>query len=338
MLDAQSFSFQPSFQVANFPTGCPAASKGDAGLAVGDFNADGVPDVAIVCNAQQQISMLLGKRDGTFRAPVMTFVNDVPVRLINNGIGIEEGVIFPIDVNGDGKTDLVYSSSGPTIILQQSVTTSVASGTVTVLLSQGDGTFAPPNTVATNLAYLIWGAADLDGDGVSDLVLTSLFQTGFAVMLGKRDGTFSTPIVYSMPAGQDPTATVVAMADFNRGGKPDIITKGNFFVVSSWKNQGNGSFSPPVTVASAVDTLAQALVGDFDGDGKLDLGLNGFFTGFYVLPGKGDGTFQSPKFPQNIRPNRLVALDVNGDGRLDLAQQQGSGVAGSQTLYIAVHQ
>jgi len=149
LLHAQSSSFQPSFQVTKFPTGCPS-NAAPVQVLTGDFNGDHITDLVIACGANptaysiDQFSVLLGKGDGTFQAPIVTSIAGTPVHIYTTGLP----PITAMDVNGDGKTDLVFSATGPVITISSTPNETVtgASWTVTVLLSQGNGTFAPPNT------------------------------------------------------------------------------------------------------------------------------------------------------------------------------------------------
>ncbi len=313
-LHAQSSSFQPSFQVTQFPTGCPSSSA-SAFAITGDFNGDHIPDLAIGCttryqNVFSQISVLLGKGDGTFQPPVVTALNETVV-----------GQFVAVDVNRDGKADLVYGT----------VTESDQAFQVRMLLSKGDGTFAPPNAIEKGLLpYSVLGAADLNGDGIADLILDDAPGRGFTVMFGKGDGTFATPTLFSA-SGTSP----VAIADFNGDGKPDVITT-DYLSFWIWLNKGDGTFKPPALVASANSSAITTLVGDFNGDGKLDLAVNsgGPYAGaLIVILGNGDGTFQAPKSSLNLYNTNLFALDLNQDGRTDLAQANGN--AGAVIFYLA---
>lgn len=218
-LYAQSSSFQPSFQITQFPTGCPSSTASAIAIA-GDFNGDHITDLVVGCITSDQgffsqISVLLGKGDGTFQPPVVTAINTTITSALPE--------IMAADVNGDGKVDLVFSDGNFRVI---------------VLLSNGDGTFALPNTLETSLSYYsVYRVADLRGNGITDIILTSAVQAGFAVTLGKGDGTFGPPTIYSLPSGQ--VADPVAIADFNGDGKPDVITT-DYVSFSIWLNKGDG--------------------------------------------------------------------------------------------------
>lgn len=170
-------TFQPSFQETDFQTGC-----GDV-LSAGDFNGDGNPDFLVLCAAASQVYVYLGKGDGTFQAPVMTSFAQVPI--------FTGDQMVTADVNADGKTDLVYSGFGPAIKHPDcGAGTTTGTFTLTVMLSNGDGTFSPPNTVVPALDQTVSAAADLNGDGIPDLVVDGGEVVGPpGILLGKGESS-----------------------------------------------------------------------------------------------------------------------------------------------------
>jgi hypothetical protein len=186
---------------------------------------------------------------------------------------------------------------------------------------------------------------DFNGDGKPDLLIQ-----GGAILVFNDDGTFSR----KGSGGRESIA--VAVADFNRDGKLDMVMvqQGFFNPSSSWPSSvhvslGNwgGSFSdqpndyPLGGLPDAVPTSELIAVGDFNGDGNLDLAVvntqNLQYLGIYfpqwgestdgsvsVLLGNGDGTFQPHiDFPAGHLPTSLVAGDFNRDGKTDLAVVRG---------------
>jgi hypothetical protein len=181
---AAQTSFQPSFQSSVLSVPCAYQ------IIVGDFNGDKVPDIAAWCLSQKEVYVLLGNVDGTFKPFVMTSFASADI----NSDTPSDYLMVAADLNGDGKTDLVYTGYGPHITIKNPDGTGYSgpSSTVVVLLANGDGTFAPPNTVATSLTGFVVGAADLNGDGIPGLVLDGgIYFDGLEVMFGQGDGTFS---------------------------------------------------------------------------------------------------------------------------------------------------
>ena len=163
-----------------------------------------------------------------------------------------------------------------------------------------------PSFVASTLA------ADFNEDGRPDLIgAGSMLQVAF----GAGDGTFGTPQSLGLQARP------LAVGDFNGDGHLDLVITG----VSILSGRGDGTFRAPRVVDSTVSfpddflIFSQAVVGDFNGDGKLDMAL--VDRGVVVIyPGRGDLTFDTRvQLVTADGPNSVVAADFNGDGRLDLA-------------------
>jgi len=128
------------------------------------------------------------------------------------------------------------------------------------------------------------------------------------------------------------------VADFDGDGKPDIIIpSGGAIAVLLGKNIGSSNAPVTYFASAPINWLA---VGDFNGDGLLDLAASG--GGIVILLGKGDGSFRTPVSVMPPGPTRLiVSADLDGDGILDLAFQFGGGLQtmrgrGDGTFYPAV--
>jgi hypothetical protein len=118
-----------------------------------------------------------------------------------------------------------------------------------------------------------------------------------------------------IPTGSAPQQ--VAVADFNRDGKPDIVVA-NGGSVSILLGNGDGTFRAPIT--TTVNAFPRALaVGDLNGDGIPDVVINDYVNGgLYIFLGKGDGTFEAPTFT-SVGGNGIAIGDFNGDGKADIA-------------------
>jgi uncharacterized protein (DUF2141 family) len=154
-------------------------------------------------------------------------------------------------------------------------------------------------------------SSDFNGDGKLDVA-------GFNfVMLGNGDGTFQPPITISTLGGPR------VVADVNNDHIPDLITfgeYGGFLVV--WLGNGDGTFRLAGSFNTGQGGPTYATVGDFNGDGNLDVAVvnEGNTGNVAILLGNGDGTFQSPiNYPTTQTFTWFVLTgDFNGDGKLDL--------------------
>lgn len=208
-------------------------------IAVGNFNADARPDLAVSTGAG--VAMHLNNGDGTFATPV----------LYGGAISVLWTVVA--DFNRDGIADLGLAISG---------------GTVGVMLGNGNGTFQSAVTTSVTQGVAI-AAGNLNGDDNPDLaVATSGVGSLMTVLLGNGLGGFGAPATYAGAASPQN----VAIADFNGDGKPDIVSTGiaaastNAFV---YQNNGDGTFQPGVAIATIANTF-RAAAGDLSGDGLPD--------------------------------------------------------------------
>ena len=235
--------------------------------------------------------------------------------------GFYASSIAVADLNGDGKPDLVVTNVG--------CCGNSATGSIGVLLGNGDGTFQTAVTYSSGgYGALSVVVADVNGDGKPDVVVANDCITVndcsnglVAVLLGNGNGTFQTPVTFSS-GGFD--AGSVAVADVNGDGRLDLIvsnqcdfscTKGSIGVLLG---NGKGSFQTVTTYSSGGRVAGQVTVKDVNGDGKPDLLVANPLDGTTgVLLGNGDGTFQ-PVVTYNSGGSSVVAADVNGDGKPDL--------------------
>ncbi len=256
--------------------------SGPAPMAVGDFNGDGKPDIAVANENSNTVSVLLGNSDGTFQSAHSLVVGTDPESL---AVG---------DFNGDGKPDIAVANA--------------SSNTVSVLLGNGDGTFQSAQSLNVGNRPVGLTAADFNGDRKPDLVLTNALDNTVSVLLGNGDGTFR--ITQYPTGGIYPSSVVVG--DFNGDGKADLADNGGVLL-----GNGNGTFQSASGTYFGFGDAESLAIADFNGDGKPDLLAT--YSNYYanLLLGNGDGQFQSTDY---FRTGSSVAIaDFNGDGKPDVA-------------------
>lgn len=218
-------------------------------------------------------------------------------------------VLLTGDFDRDGRADLA-------------VVNEEGSG-VTVFLGRGDGTFQRVSPDFATAEYPTGGAvADFNGDGIADIVTADYHGNSVSILLGVGDGTFQAR--FSSPTVAGAETSNLAVGDLNGDGHLDVIaTNPAAGSVSVFLGRGDGTVDPAVTlpVANGLSSPFSVAVGDFDGDGRLDMAIADNRNQSLVLRlGNGDGTF-GPEIvlrEGGSSPFICIASDVNVDGKLDL--------------------
>jgi hypothetical protein len=180
--------------------------------------------------------------------------------------------------------------------------------------------FAAPLTFPVTFTPQSVVVADLTNNGNLD-ILTPAFSSGVSVLLGNGHGGFVAAPGSPFPTGSE--ANAVAVGDFNGDGKLDLAVACGVGTgsVSLLMGNDNGTFRAPVSYSTGgVSSPYSIVVGDFNGDGKLDLAVADFGShGVSVLMGNGDGTFQPPvEYSTPALASSMAAAELTGDGKLDL--------------------
>jgi hypothetical protein len=227
-------------------------SPGASQLAIADMNGDGLPDLV---SADFNVSLFVQTSPGTFAAPISLYAAGA------NWVALG-------DLNGDGASDVALTDNAGVKVLMH---TGAPTGT----------TFAAPVTVFTQspnfnvIGGNIIAIADVDGDGLNDLVITDPGPTGgmspaVYVLLQNpaNHGTFLAPIGYAI-ATQD-LAQSILVKDLQGSGKLDIVIGGRKSVTVLLHDPANPGKFLPATIYSAAGANEIA-VADINGDGKLDI-------------------------------------------------------------------
>ncbi len=269
-----------------------AAGDGPSAVAIADFDGDGIADLAVADQHDDQVRVLLGIGGGAYAAPALHAVGSQPQQLV------------VADINGDAKDDLVVRCS--------------QFASVYVLLGQGDGTFAfggAPGFAGLYLTAIAVG--DIDGDGDLDLV-GSKSNDAMEVRKNNGNGTFGLPLYVGLPK----VHFTMELADMDGDGDLDLVTGESIGSnqVQVRLNNGTGAYFPPVNYPVAGTSLGMAVL-DVDADGALDVivAVAGAVSVVSVLHGAGDGTLGAPVlFPVGSRPLALAVADMDADDVPDL--------------------
>lgn len=286
--------------------------------AKGDFNEDGLEDLAVVNHSDESVSIFLATSAGNYAEPNKYIVAIFP------------GKILVADFNGDGHQDLV--------------TLNFHWGTSDISVLKGDGAggfedalIFPIGNAGERTAMAV---EDLTGDGLDDLVI-SQGSSSISVLLSNCAGGFDNAGNFSLGSFDDVTAIVPA--DFTGDGEIDLVV-----ATASWgffgddytyfhflRGSGIGWFADPVNFYFVPDDLFSIVSGDFNKDGAVDFATTHFYAKPFVFLNKGDGTFWAPgkvstalgDFNQDgnmdmvtnyyAGPNRLVIFSGDGQGNLN---------------------
>jgi hypothetical protein len=290
-----------------FPTPAYTTGRGPADIVVADFDADGIPDVAVANRASGEVAILLGAGDGTLRFRAA------------HRVGRGARALAAADFDGDGRADLavarvesVFTGGTPAF-----------AGDVQILLSTATGGLSFAYVVFDLGAPADVAAADFDGDGRVDVAVADATGDNVAIYPGRGDGGLLAAI--RTPAGDEPTD--LAAADLDGDGLADLAVANHAAgSLTLLFGRGDGSFR---SGGAREGVAGPILAADANRDGRVDLLVGSRCTGigfggpsragFVLLPGAGGGTFGAPIVLSDLScVEAIAAADVDADGRTDL--------------------
>ena len=266
---------------------------------VGDFNNDGIPDLVGIAqdNHGDYYAQVYFGIDGT------DYIS--PIRYL---VGSEPSDVKVADLNNDGAEDIIVTNSGEK--------------TLSLLINDGTGTFAPQATRFTGNTPVAFELGDLNGDGRLDIVVANQADNTVGVLLSNDVSFFADQVTYQV--GAQPSA--VTIGDINNDGMADIVSI----------NQEEGSISillnagkDPKTNRTVFESqivqylggdLTAGILADFNNDGTNDLALTDASANrLIIMIGVGDGTFGTASYRSvGSNPTDIGVGDSDDDGNLDL--------------------
>ncbi len=299
-----SFAEQISYEMPN--------GSSPLWVVVSDFNKDNISDIAVANRDGNNIGILLGYANGTFRN----------VTMYSTGNGSLPCSIAVGDFNKDNLIDIVVANSG--------------SKNIGIFSGIGNGTFSLQATYSTGIKSSLVAIAvqDLNNDTILDIAVSD-WGTGdgnIGVLYGLKNGNFLVPIPYS--TGFNSQTTSIAICDFNNDGRLD------FAVSNSQKNNigimlrnGSEPFGVQTTFSTGNGSGPYSVaVTDFNNDDQLDIAVANFKTNnIGIFFGYGNGSFanqQTYSTGIDSSPTSIAIGDFNDDKQFDIV------VANSNTSNI----
>ena len=274
-------------------------------VAVGDFNLDSKPDLAVANQGSNNVSILIGDGSGQF----------TPGSPVDAGAGpfwLATG-----DLDLDGNPDIAVANSD--------------SNNLTILLGNGSGGFSEPSgsPITVGSAPRSVAVADFNLDGKPDIAVANFKSNNVTILSGDGSGGFSEPAGSPVGAGTNPNS--LAVADFNLDGKPDLavanLADDNVTILlntcDAFPCDDIGFMEPKGSPASVGSLPFSIAVGDFNKDGRADLAVPSLDDhNVTILLGNGSGGFIQPAgSPVDVvsTPRSVAVGDFNQDGNADLA-------------------
>jgi hypothetical protein len=330
-----------------------ATANAPLGIAVGDINGDGLPDVVVVNSGSNSVSVF----KNTSTAGAINFAPKVDFATANSPSSLTLG-----DYNGDGKLDIMVTNTGSNSVsvirntstvavisfagkqdfitgnspsgvslkdinadgLPDMVVSNRTSNTISVFKNLG-GLFAPKSDFATGTSPLDAGTADIDGDGKPDVLVPDDLSAAFSTLRNTSAGaaiSFAAKIDNSTPS----QPRMINIGDLDGDGKQDIVTPNflgnNFSAFRNTSSTGIISYAARQDFAAGTQTLA-SFIADLDGDGlpdviTVDAATNS--VGVYKnnsIPGT--ISFAAPiSYTTGTGPQKIFVADLDLDGKPDI--------------------
>lgn len=341
-----------------YPTGNGAPS-----VVVGDFDNDGVLDVA-AASPDTNPGVLLYRGDGAggllspvfypiaaadvLRAADLNADGNLDLHLSSGSVGQSAlgdgsgGFLTPVlsqpadliaDFTGDGFPDLIATRPSPTC---------AQCDELNLHRGLGDGTFGSPEQIMLTDDFLVgFAAADFNNDGTLDLAFDNPVLRTLYIALNDGSGSFGLPD----PEGfTQITSPRTATGDINNDGAVDIVLTNLDETISLFLGNGDGTLQPAQHFPTCTDGSCASQFGiaiaDLNGDSFGDV-VTTLTNEVSILPGRADGSLGAPLlFPAFDFPRDPILADMNADQRIDVIVATGDSteLAGTRSIYIYLNQ
>ncbi len=295
-------------------------------VSLADMNGDGHLDLISLTDGKT-ITVLLGDRNGSFDVP--NPLNPQPQPRLPDAAQAQAFALA--DVNHDAHPDVILASKNG----------------INVLLGRGNGQLdeAPEQSFAGNeLADL--AAGDFDNDGKVDVAVIHAEENAASILLGDGEGRFEEKEL--LPLGISPSAiptraVEIVATDVNHDSMLDIVTAGTNGYGTMISIRLGGNFSQlieiPINTSYGFNEMS---LGDLDEDGNVDIVVTNQADNLYILSGDGSGNFRlrnSHSLGLSFTTSSLDLIDINNDEHLDLVAAHRDNIAivlGNGTLNLTL--
>jgi Bacterial Ig-like domain (group 3)/FG-GAP-like repeat len=281
-----------------------AAGTMPLGVAAADFNHDGYQDMVVANKTANTISVYLSNGTGGFQSQATYPTCGGPTAVLAE------------DLDLTGLPDIVVTCNTPT------------SNVIQVFLNLGNGTFDPTVNDTTNIVLgtgkgpVALTSADFNNDGHPDLAVADSLDGTITLFLSNPADNFTSYTVKTLSGFGMPNGIVAG--NFTSSGNVDLaVTDGSAGAIHILTGDGTGNFT--MSSSATVQSNPTGIVaGDFNKDGAIDLAvLNSGSGTVSILTGNNSGAFALDRIvtvgpATGTGSSYLLALDINGDGALDL--------------------
>ena len=259
-----------------------------------DLDNDGKMDLAVAARRTDEVIILFGKGNGTFKIPT----NDCVFSSGGEGPNRMTGSDFDLD----GDIDLAVANE--------------ISCSLVILFSQGDGTLITgPTYNPSDFCVANVYCSDIDADGYIDIACTR--STGhMTVFMGDGTGNFLEDARYFIGGGS--WTPELCSIDFDLDGDDDLIASSSYLMITAMVNIGDGTFRSPSYYSSSSTLIYPS---DLDNDGNVDLvSISGPNRRIEIFLGNGDGTIEHlVDYETGYKATSAVIDDYDDDGIVDIA-------------------